>query len=453
MVAAGLSLTWLAVSPRAEPQANQSGAASSFHPAASAVFPLKVKPGQRYLEDARGMPFLMHGDAAWSLIAALKKEDVELYLEDRRSRGFNTLLVSLLEHHFASHAPANAYGQQPFLTPGDYSTPNEDYFAHADWVLRKAAEKGFLVLLAPSYTGANGGSEGWYQEMAANGPDKLRQYGRFLGQRYSQFDNILWIHAGDYNPPDKNLVRAIAEGIREFDGSALHSAHCGPETAPLDYWAGEPWLQVNNVYTYGPVYLAARAQYSRPERMPFFLIESAYENEHGATEQRVRMQSYQALLSGAAGQVFGNNPVWHFDGPGLFPAPVSWKQALGSRSSQSMRHLMALFAATQWWLLVPDIENRFLTASTGSQYDRVLAAMASDASFAIVYVPNAQPFTLDLGKLKGPHIMAQWYDPASGTYLKISEPLSPAIGSRSFKPRGRNSAGFGDWVLLLESRS
>ena len=50
--------------------------------------------------------------------------------------------------------------------------------------------------------------------------------------------------------------------------------------------------------------------------MPFFLIESAYENEHGAGELRVRIQAYQALLSGASGHIYGNNPVWHFDGPG-----------------------------------------------------------------------------------------------------------------------------------------
>jgi hypothetical protein len=70
--------------------------------------------------------------------------------------------------------------------------------------------------------------------------------------------------------------------------------------------------------------------------MPFFLIESAYENEHDATSQRLRTQAYHAVLSGAADQVFGNNPIWHFDGPGLFPLQVTWRDALGSRGAQSM---------------------------------------------------------------------------------------------------------------------
>jgi hypothetical protein len=58
---------------------------------ASAAFPLTTKPGKRYLEDADGKPFLVHGDTAWSLIADLRREDVERYLDDRRARGFNTI--------------------------------------------------------------------------------------------------------------------------------------------------------------------------------------------------------------------------------------------------------------------------------------------------------------------------------------------------------------------------
>ncbi len=110
---------------------------------AAAVFPLAVKPGERYLVDAAGRPFLIQGDAAWSLIAQLTREDVDLYLDDRRARGFNTILVSLIEAKFATNAPANAYGEPPFLTPGDYGTPNEAYFRHADWVLRARGGEGF----------------------------------------------------------------------------------------------------------------------------------------------------------------------------------------------------------------------------------------------------------------------------------------------------------------------
>jgi hypothetical protein len=362
-------------------------------------------------------------------------------------------LVSLLEHKFSRNAPANAYGQKPFVVGHDFSNPNEDYFAHADWVLRQAAQNGLLVLLTPSYLGADGGDQGWYQEMIANGTTKLRQYGQYLGARYRDFANIVWVHGGDYNPPKKDLVNAIAEGIRAVDKRVLHTAHWDPETAAIEHWQGEPKLNLNSVYTYAPVYVAALRQYSRPEQMPFFLIESVYEHEHRATEQRLRAQAYQALLSGASGQIFGNNPIWHFDGPGLLPAPVSWQQALGGRGTQSMTHLHNLFSRVAWWLLMPDLDNSFVSGEIGSGQHRSVAARANDRSFGILYLPSARAVTVNLALLAGPYVSAHWYDPANGKFSVATGSPFRADGLQKFRAMPRNSFGFGDWVLVLESHS
>src|SRR5882672_12100710 len=67
----------------------------------AARFPLEIAVGQRYLRDMSGAPFLIQGDAAWSLIADLTREEADAYLADRAARGFNTILVNLLEHRFA----------------------------------------------------------------------------------------------------------------------------------------------------------------------------------------------------------------------------------------------------------------------------------------------------------------------------------------------------------------
>jgi hypothetical protein len=472
VVGLGLLLSSIAAGHGAAAAGTVSGVTAVAKHGVGVAFPLKVGPGKRYLEDANGRPFLIHGDTAWSLIADLTREDAELYLDDRRARGFNTILVSLIEHRFASNAPANAYGARPFhsrpfemlaslddalpfLTLADYGAPNEAYFAHADWVLRRAAEKGFLVLLTPSYVGWEGGNEGWYRAMVANGPGRLRQYGEYLGRRYRDFSNILWVHAGDDNPPRKDLVRAIAEGIAANDPRALHTAHGAPETAAIEYWQGEPWLQVNNVYTYGPVHTAALAQYGRPERMPFFLIESAYENAHVASEQRLRAQAYQAVLSGAAGQLFGNAPIWHFDGPGLGEIePMTWQDALGSRGAQSMTHLHDLLTTVPWWLLEPDLNHSLLTDGLGPEDERAVAAVAQDGSVALVYVPDTRAITVDLAQLPGPEITACWLDPADGSLVAVDGSPFPATGRRQLRPRSSsNSSGFGDWVLIMESRS
>ena len=421
-------------------------------PVTIAAFPLRVESGKRYLVDATGTPFLMQGDSPWSLMVQLTREQVDQYLDDRRGRGFNTLLVNLIEHQFSNNPPRNAYGQAPFLTPGDYGTPNEQYFAHVDWVIQRAADKGFLLLLVPSYLGYGGGDQGWYQEMVANGTTKLREFGRYLGRRYAGFSNILWTHGGDYNPPNKALVREIVLGIREFDTRVLMSAHCAPETAAADYWGGESWLQVNSVYTYNAVYSAALAQYARADQMPFFFLEGRYENEADGTEQRVRVQAYHALLSGAAGQVFGNNPIWHFNAPtGLYPTSLTWQQALNSRGSQSMTHVRTLFAPRSWWTLQPDAGNTLLTAGLSSGQDRAVAARAADGSFAIAYLPSVRTVTVNLGQLAGPRVNARWYDPANGTYTTVTGSPFTASGSQTFRPAGNNASGFGDWALVMES--
>jgi hypothetical protein len=434
---------------------NRGSATVSIHytppPTTGAVFPLRVEAGKRYLVDAAGNPFLMQGDSPWSLMVQLTREQVDQYLDDRRARGFNTLLVNLIEHHFSNNPPKNAYGQAPFLTPGDYGTPNEQYFAHVDWVIQRAADKGFLLLLVPSYLGYGGGDQGWYQEMVANGSTKLREFGRYLGRRYASFSNILWTHGGDYNPPNKALVREIALGIREFDTRALMSAHCAPETAAVDYWGGESWLQVNNVYTYNAVYSAALAQYARSDQMPFFFLEGRYENEADGTEQRVRVQAYHALLSGATGQVFGNNPIWHFNGPALYPTSLTWQQALNGPGSQSMSHVRSLFAPRAWWTLQPDANNALLTSGLGSGQDRAVAARAADGSFAIAYLPSIRTVTVNLGQLAGPRVNARWYDPANATYTAVTGSPFPASGSQTFRPASNNASGFADWVLVLES--
>lgn len=428
------------------------GGNSANAQATGPVFPIRIRPGTRIFEDSAGAPFLIHGESAWSLISQLGFRAADIYLTDRLARGFNTVLVMLVNHNFCTNAPNNIYNQPPFLTPGDFSTPNPVYFHYADRIIQLAADKGFLVLLAPAYLGYLGGGQGWYGDMLANGAAKMYEYGRYIGRRYRNFKNIMWVHGGDFSPPNKDVVTAVADGIRVFDSRSLNTAHCGQGFSALDWWRGSPWLQVNTSYTYDAVYLDAKRQYLQPENMPFFLIESWYENEHGSTEQRLRTQAYHALLSGGAGQVFGNNPIWHFDGPGIWPAPVMWRQALNGRGSQSMTHLHNLFAPLQWWQMTPDINNNFLINGLSADQDRAVGAVADDGSFAVTYLPGIRDITARLDLLAGPRVNARWYDPSAGTYRAVTGSPFPNLGTRAFNPLRLNRRGFSDWVLLLQSQ-
>ncbi len=427
-------------------------AAAGCDSPASAAFPLKMTEGERFMRDDGGTPFFLHGDTAWSLIAELDREETSLYLKDRASRGFNAILVNLIEHKFASKAPANAYGMSPFLTNDPFARPNPVYFDHARWVVEQACSLGLVVLLAPAYAGNGGGSEGWYQEMEAAGAETMQDYGVYVGERFGDLDNIVWVQGGDYNPPDKNLVRALVAGIKAGDPGALQTAHGSPGWAALEYWAGEPWLDLNNVYTYESVRDASLGQYALDPLMPFFLMESAYENEHEASEHRMRMQAYQAILSGASGHIFGNNPIWHFDGPGITEAPMTWQQALNSRGSRSMTVLKDIIAPMRWWLLEPDVDARLVVNDHGVREAPATAARASDGSFALIYLPAGTEVSVDLAQLDGQAIVARWRDPSNGSIAPVTGSPFPA-GEMQFTPPGRNFAGYSDWLLELVGAS
>lgn len=419
-----------------------------------AALPISLKPGSRHILDADGSPFLLHGDFAASIFAQLTREDATEYLDDRKRRGFNAIAAALMQHHFARNAPANVYGQPPFLTPGDFGNPNQQYFDHVEWILRRSEERGILVLLAPGFLGANGGREGWYRDMLASGPGELRQFGRYLGRRFRDVRNIIWVHAGDFNPPDRSLVIALAEGIGEVDRHSLNTAHCAPETAAIAYWGDQPWLQLNNVYTYGSVARESLRQFVRPGRMPFILAESRFEGEFGGDALLARTQAYQALLCGATGHLFGNNPIWHFDSPNApFPAKAPWKKALDSPGARSMTHLLNLFADLRWWLLEPDLDNSLLTSDHHADQPRAVAALAADRSFALIYIPSPQTISLRLDALAGRWVAARWYDPAAGTATDATGTPFLASGLHSFIINRCNRAGSGDWVLILHAKS
>ncbi|SFI65928.1 Putative collagen-binding domain of a collagenase [Phyllobacterium sp. CL33Tsu] len=416
------------------------------------AFPLRVSENHRYLEDASGKPFLVTGDAAWSLIGELSREEADKYLADRQKRGFNTILVSLIEHRFSRNAPRNFYDRDPFLAKGDFSRPNDAYFDDADWILQKAQERGFLVLLVPSYLGAGGGDEGWYKEMAAAGPAALKSYGRYLGQRFRKYKNIVWVQGGDYNPPDHVLVNAVAEGLAETNPEALQTVHGSPDTDIQRMWAEAKWLSFDTIYTYDEVEDKALERYTSNAKTPFLFIEGAYEGEHDSTEQSLREIAYGALLGGACGQIFGSNPIWHFSGPGLFDAKDSWEAALGSRGAQSISYLKQFFDALPWWKLEPE-QGRLLVDPDTLFPGTAFGSMSKDGSLAVIYVSGRSDVAINSAVL-APHAKrARWYDPASGKYTDAAEQKTQRRETVTFEvPAAQNAAGYTDWLLVFEDR-
>ena len=164
---------------RGKPSMSQVAAPTKTPPPA---FPLRVSESHRYLVDAKGRPFLMHGDSPWELAWQLTREEAVELLDNRRAKGFNAILVDMLPYSEWSPylTEKNRYGHGPFRTPGDFATPDEGYFAHLDWLIRTAGEKGMLVLLvaadlgfAGEHPSASGAKQGmWHEQYLSNGVEK-----------------------------------------------------------------------------------------------------------------------------------------------------------------------------------------------------------------------------------------------------------------------------------------
>jgi hypothetical protein len=392
-------------------------------------------------------PFFFNGDTAWSLIAELSRENAELYLADRQRKGFNVLLVNLIEHEFARRAPANFYGAQPFTTAGNFATPNEAYFAHADWVIANAASKGQVVLLAPLYLGSGCGSQGWCAEVNENSAANLRSYGRYLGKRYRDFPNIIWVIGGDLDPaPGAAKLRELVAGIKEFDTAHLMTAHNARSQAAVDPWPREPWLDLNNIYTSGPDAAAALRQYNRRPFKPFFLIEAEYESVSGGAAA-LRAQAYVTVLSGGyQGHVFGNCPIWAFGARvSAFCSSTDWKSQLNSEGSRTLALVGKLFRSRAFHKLTPDQDHTVVTA--GFANSAAFTARANDGSSVIAYLPAGHGVTVNMTKVSGSSANAWWFDPRTGTVASAGSAL-PTTGTRTFAP----PTG-GDWVLVLDDAS
>jgi len=421
-------------------------------------FPIRINDSGRYFEDQNGKPVLIHGDSAWSLIAQLGLEETEFYLDHRKSQGFNAILVNLIERKFSASPPHNASGDRPFLRPGDFSTPNEAYFAHADAVIAMAAQKGLLVFLVPAYLGWKGGDEGWFQDIRITGADHVRQYGRFVGSRYRSFSNIVWVLGGDFTPPRQYQwsVDALAEGIRAGGATQLMTVHCGQES-PARVFGDRQWLDFNNVYSQaGDLYDSTIKEYQRKPVKPFIMIESVYEGEHHSTPDRIRRQAYWSILTGAAGHFYGNNPVWNFDSPSkVFPTEQHWKDALDSRGAKDMSQLWKLFLGVRWNTLKPDEEHGFLVAgygeTGGDKYST--AAVTSDGTAAILYVAAGAPekFSMELKKNWAVY-KAMWVDPTDGDMIPIYASTDYQARRKDISTPGTNHSGAKDWVLYIQMK-
>jgi chitodextrinase len=420
------------------------------------AYPLKVT-ANGYLVDQNNKPFLITGDSPQGLIIHLSPSEANTFFANRAEYGFNAMWIHLLAAStFGGSSDGSTYDSiMPFTTLGDLATPNESYFSRVDAILNIAASYGITVFLNPAET------IDWLSVLKSNGPDKCRSYGQYLGDRYKNFDNIVWFYGNDFqtwsDPDDDAVVLALSDGIKDSDTRHIHTIELNySSSGSRDDSNWESRINLSCAYTYYPTYAKVLDEYNRTPVMPVFLGEANYEGEslqgYLTTPNVVRRQAYWAMTSGATGTFYGNYWTWPFR-PG-------WQSNLDTFGSIQMGYVRSLFETRAWYNLVPDQNHIVVIAGYGTfsttdeipNNDYLTASYTADGTLVMAYIPTLRTITVDMSRLAAP-ANGQWYDPSNGTFVLISGSQFANTGTHQFTPPGLNSEGSDDWVLVLETAS
>lgn len=429
------------------------------------VSPLRVSADGRALVRADARTFFWLGDTAWELFSKLTRDDVEHYLTTRRQQGFNVLQAIILPYQ-GHHVP-NRYGETPFLSVSpEELVPNEAYFRHADWLLDRAEEKGFYVVVMPAwrYFWREMPRQTTYKPILT--PANTRGYAEFLARRYQNRPGVMWGLGGDQMPEndfENAIAEAFAAGLRAGGARQPITYHPGGGRTSSLHFHDAPWLDFSMAQSGHRIDYAVwdliGGDWNRQPPKPILDGESVYEDipvplwlrrpnnlKPRASAYLLRRAAYASVFAGGFGYTYGANTVFQFyqGGDDIYFPSVQWKEGLHFPAAWQMRHLRALMESRPLSGRVPDQSLLVSDALDGA--NRITATRAGDGSYALIYTAGGKPFTVRLEALSGTLLTASWYSPRTGGVRFAGQ--FPATAEQAFTPPSDEDEA--DWVLVLD---
>ena len=462
-------------------------------------------------ETVKGIPVFLNNYTVWKLTENGTREEIAEFITVCKDKKFNMISFVLLNDGYNG---SSAYGTlafaldslnnpDPFLpvvTPGnDPQVPGQyDYWDHVDYVIDLAALSDIYVSLHPtwgdwvsgSYSGPVSGDTIIFNEANAY------KYGQWLGQRFGQKNNIIWMIGGDrsaiYDLEDgrhdyRAVWSAMAEGLADgtngvdkLDGEAYYSdilISFHPRKWALnssEWFHNDAWLTFNSIQDtpYDQI-ISTPHDYNLMPVKPTWLFEGRYE---GATSAwAVRYQAYQTVLAGGFGNTYGSEN-WRF--------PSNWREVIKLPGAGQMAHLYTvvreIWTDAQFLDRIPDqsliigdqgdTKGDGMTIGDGdggpdvekkpnATSDRITAMRGGNGKWAMVYSVNGRDISLDLARLHSGKMDAYWFNPRNGMWWvndKEFDKLTPFLtglqsgsGNYVFEAPGVPGPG-NDWVLVLK---
>ena len=401
---------------------------------------LKVSDNHRYLIHENGTPFFWLGNTAWLISERLTRDEVEYYLVNEHRAGYNVEQIQVIN----SIPTFNIYGQQANDASFDmwkFSKKDQyGYWEHLDFIVDFAASQGIYIAMDCV----------WGSQITKMDIKKAEKYGQFLGERYKDKPNIIWMIGGDVLG-DKGTASwdALAKAIRKADPNHVMTFHPRGRTTSSRWFADRDWMDFHMFQSghrrYGQRngdgdytikdnteednWRYVDLTWNGNPQKPVIDGEPSYEDIpqglHDFTAPRwmdydVRRYAYWAVFAGCFGHTYGHNSIMQFIKPGLlasFGAEKPWWDAMKDPGYNQMKYL-------KWLILAFPFEERIadqsvIAGQNGERYDRNIATRGND--YLLVYNYSGKPMQLDLTKISGQKKNVWVMNPSDGSLKYLGE--------------------------------
>jgi hypothetical protein len=428
---------------------------------------LKVTADGHYLQFEDGLPFFWLGDTGWELFHRLTKEEINIYLENRRAKGFNVIQAVILAEFNGLKKP-NQYGEVP-LADLDPAKPNEKYFALVDYTVQLAQDKNMFMGLLPTW--GDKVTKLWGEGPVIFNENNAYTYGKWLGDRYKNYPNIIWILGGD-RPPITDSVdyrpvwRAMAKGIIEgTNGKAIFTYHTWGGHSTSEYIHNEEWLSINTMQSgHGsghdvPVWKMIGLDHDLTPAKPTLDAEPNYE-DHPVNpwpnwdpangyfrDYDVRKQTYRSVFSGACGVTYGHHAVWQFLSARedtINHADRYWTDAINRPGAFQVGYLKRLIESHSVLDRIPD--QSIIAEGQGEKGEYMTAFRDKNNKYAMIYLPVGKKIAVNTSFVEGDSIRVSWFDPRIGKNENTSSVKKESIMDFIAPTTGAEN----DWVLIIE---
>lgn len=429
---------------------------------------MRVVPNGHDLQYEDGRPFFWLGDTGWELFHRLNLAEIREYLDNRSAKGFTVIQAVALAEFDGLHTP-NRYGERPFIND-DPTKPNDRYFAIIDSTIEMAGDRNMFIGLLPTW--GDKVTLEWGIGPVVFDTINAYHYGKWLGERYKVYKNIIWILGGDRPAmTDKDdwrsLWRAMARGIGEAtQDSCLITYHpSGGNISTSQWFHEEKWLGLNMLQSgHGSGHDVANWEtisYDRTKSPPKPTLDAEpnYEDhpvnpwpkwdpENGYyRDYDVRKQCYRSVFAGACGVTYGHHAIWQFMGDReevINFADRGWRNAMDRPGAFQMGYLRNLMESRPMQKRVPDFT--IVAGDKGENAVHMEAFRGDENGYAMIYLPIGRTVEVNTSFMKARQVKTWWYNPKNGEIQQIG--TMNRLNSMAFTSPTEGEGN--DWVLIID---